>query len=415
MFVHVGFSYLVTTFPTMAESNLKAVDARDKLIPRREPYYAKVRAGCYIGFRKMTSTSVGTWLARCRADANDRQMKTSLGDFEDLAKSKRYDAALLEAERWFATVGMNGSTEVKTVKDACKAYATHVKESSGNRDENEAKARELNSRFVRYVYTHKISNIALAKLVMGQVEQWRNDLASKPVTVNPHATKDVQRTRARSASTLNRDMTALRAALNFAKKRGYVSTDVAWLEALTPVKGADKARDVYISKTERKKLLSHVQVDLRPMLEALCLLPLRPGAMAALRVADFEKRLGVLTIGKDKAGRDRKIKLPAHTWQLFTHQCENKLPAAHVFTRSDGKPWDKDSWKKPFKAAAAESGLSDKATTYCLRHSTITDLVPHLDLLTVAQISGTSVQMIQKHYGHLQPSRAVDALAGLAL
>jgi hypothetical protein len=42
-------------------------------------------------------------------------------------------------------------------------------------------------------------------------------------------------------------------------------------------------------------------------------------------------------------------------------------------------------------------------------------LVPHLDLLTVAQISGTSVAMIQKHYGHLQQERAVDALAGLAL
>jgi len=38
-----------------------------------------------------------------------------------------------------------------------------------------------------------------------------------------------------------------------------------------------------------------------------------------------------------------------------------------------------------------------------------------LDLLTVAKVSGTSVAMIEKHYGHLQKKRAADALAGLAL
>ena len=53
---------------------------------------------------------------------------------------------------------------------------------------------------------------------------------------------------------------------------------------------------------------------------------------------------------------------------------------------------------------------------YTLRHSTITDLVQGgLDLLTVAQVSGTSVAMIEKHYGHLQRDRAAAALAGLAL
>jgi hypothetical protein len=33
----------------------------------------------------------------------------------------------------------------------------------------------------------------------------------------------------------------------------------------------------------------------------------------------------------------------------------------------------------------------------------------------VAQISGTSVRMIEKHYGHLRRDHAAAALAGLAL
>jgi site-specific recombinase XerD len=60
--------------------------------------------------------------------------------------------------------------------------------------------------------------------------------------------------------------------------------------------------------------------------------------------------------------------------------------------------------------------LPKEATAYTLRHSTITDLVRHgLPLLTIAQISGTSAEMIERHYGHLASDAAVKALEGLAL
>jgi site-specific recombinase XerD len=87
-----------------------------------------------------------------------------------------------------------------------------------------------------------------------------------------------------------------------------------------------------------------------------------------------------------------------------------------LFARADGKPWDKDSWKGPNKDSARAAGLPEATTAYTLRHSTITDLVQGgLDLLTIAQVSGTSVAMIEKHYGHLQRKRAAEALAALAL
>ena len=53
---------------------------------------------------------------------------------------------------------------------------------------------------------------------------------------------------------------------------------------------------------------------------------------------------------------------------------------------------------------------------YTLRHSAITDLVTGgLDLLTVAQLAGTSVAMIERHYGHLRGDHAAQALERLAL
>ena len=64
----------------------------------------------------------------------------------------------------------------------------------------------------------------------------------------------------------------------------------------------------------------------------------------------------------------------------------------------------------------AAAKLPAETTAYTLRHSVISDLVHDgLDLLTVAQIGGTSVHMIEKHYGHLQGDIAADALAKLAL
>jgi integrase len=133
-------------------------------------------------------------------------------------------------------------------------------------------------------------------------------------------------------------------------------------------------------------------------------------------VAHFDKRRGTLNIGADKAGADRRIMLPAGTAQFFAENCKDKLPSAPLFSRADGKAWGKDYWKKPVKAAAQAAGLPPEVTAYSLRHSVITDLIgAGLDVLTVARLSGTSIAMIEKHYGHLRAEHAAAALATLAL
>lgn len=137
---------------------------------------------------------------------------------------------------------------------------------------------------------------------------------------------------------------------------------------------------------------------------------------AALTVGDFDHRRSELVVSRDKAGNGRRILLPDLTVALLRGQARSKLPAARLFIRADGLPWDKDAWKGPIKEAVRAAGLPESATAYTLRHSTITDLVTGgLDLLTIAQVSGTSVAMIERHYGHLRREHARDALAMLAL
>jgi integrase len=118
----------------------------------------------------------------------------------------------------------------------------------------------------------------------------------------------------------------------------------------------------------------------------------------------------------DKNGKPRQIALPPCTAEFLTEQCWGKLPLAPIFVRCDGQGWDKDRWKRPIKEAVEAAGLPANAVAYTLRHSIITDLVRGgLPLLTIAQLSGTSVAMIENHYGHLVRDDAEQALATLKL
>ncbi len=407
-------------------TSIETVTARSRLKPRREPYWHKLTKGCYVGFRKMTADSTGTWSARAMDDATGKEVYKALGDLTDTPDHKRFDAAVHAARAWFDHLDKGGSTAKTTIKDVCERYVAHLRATKpktvltayaqarrkGKADgETVRAADDADARFRNYVLDDaKLAATDIAKLTPAMLDQWRKRLQERPTTSGG------SRGQARTASTLNRDMSCLRAALNLAYVDGLVTSDFAWRGKLRPIKDADRRREGYLDKDQRRKFIDKAQPDLAQFLRGLSLLPLRPGALAALTVAEFDKRLGVLKVGKDKAGHDRKIKLPKATAEFFEAATKDKLPAAPIFARADGRAWDKDGWKWPVKAAATAAKLPEGTTAYTLRHSTITDLVHDgLDLLTVAQISGTSVKMIEQHYGHLRGDVAAAALEKLAL
>jgi integrase len=394
----------------MANTKINTVGARDALKPRHTAYWHRVRKGSYLGFRKVSATSPGAWLARFRNEDTGKQLLHSLGKFDKIPANERFDAAMREGELWFKHMGSGGSGEVLTVADACCEYVTDLRQKKRDKAADDAAGR-----FKRWVYPNaKLADTPLLKLTAKVVNEWRTALANTNAMPQD---KSKAATKARSSSTLNRDMTAFRAALNLALENGHVSTDMAWRNKLRPIKNADGRRNVYLDADQRRKLIAEAPTDLAAFLRALSWVPLRPGAMAGLTVAKFDKRLSTLTIGKDKHGGDRAITLPAPAAKFFGEQCKDKLPPAPLLARADGKAWDKDAWKGPIKDAVMAAGLPSDATAYALRHSTITDLIAlhKLDTMTVAQLSGTSLQMIERHYGHLLREHAANALARLAL
>ena len=75
-------------------------------------------------------------------------------------------------------------------------------------------------------------------------------------------------------ATVNRDMVPVRAALGQTLKPGEPNTYAAWQEVLQPFKGADRRRELYLDRDERKKLLDATGNAAHPFIKALCLLPL---------------------------------------------------------------------------------------------------------------------------------------------
>jgi integrase len=383
--------------------DLSRVGARDTLKSQREPHWQRLRAGCFLGFRPSKRGGAGSWIARVY-DVDTRAYKLkALGDFGTMAANERFTAAKKEAEALADKIEAGGvvRAKIETVADACREYAVPRPEAEG--------------RFKRFVYDDPIATVKLDKLRRRHLLEWRKRLTDTPAQIS-RAKSGERRVRSRAASTVNREMAVLRAALTKVLSHGQPNSEAAWQEALQAIPNADGRRTVYLDRAQRRKLLANIDVEAEPFVRGLCLLPLRPGALAELTAGDFDKRTSELMIGKDKTGKPRRIQVPADAAKLLGAQCKNKLPTAPLFMRENGKAWNRDSWKHPIADAVKKAGLPAEATAYTLRHSTITDLVRlGLPLLTIAQISGTSAEMIERHYGHLARDAAVKALAGLAL
>lgn len=388
-------------------TDLSKIGERDRLKPRKgdEPHWQRLRAGSYIGYRPSKREGRGTWFARAYDTDTAKYRRQPLGDYGMFTGNDVFAQAKRDAEAWVDRVESGGvrAEKVETVADACCAY---LKVKPGSIAEGV---------FRRHVYSDPIAKIRLDKLRRHHLTAWRIRLEEAPALVSRRK-RGEKVTKERAKSTVNRDMVPLRAALGTVLTPGAPGTDAAWQEALRPHRGADRRRGLYIDLAERKRLLESADAAVAPFIRAMCILPLRPGAIAALCASDFDKRTRSLTFGKDKNGRPRQIAVPQLIADFLAAQVKGKMPAARMFIRADGRAWNKDAWKHPIKDAAMAAKLPSGLSAYTLRHSVITDLVRDgLPILTVAQLSGTSVSMIEKHYGHLVRNDAENALAKLAI
>jgi len=370
---------------------LNRVDQRSRLPIRRDPYWQRITTGQYLGFRRISRDTPGTWLARFYDGR--RYHSHPLGDFSNLPEKDRFDSAMAAALPWFRHKSAGGLSGDLTVISACATYVDYLKiERSADA------ARDAKGRFKRLIDSSPLGSVKLGKLTPRHIAEW------KKVYLESQCAK----------ASFNRNATALRAALNLAHQRQEVLSDFAWREELRPLKNATRRRKQYLSPAERRALIESAAAEVRPFLKALTLIPVRPGDIAKLRVGDLDLSARTLRIPAGKTGA-RDIPLSSKALAHFSGCARGKHPSAWLVGRSHGGPWSRFAWRDQIREAVKIAKLPRTTVAYTLRHSTITDLVTDgLDLFTVAQISGTSIAMIEAHYGHLQQEHARAALERLS-
>jgi integrase len=219
-----------------------------------------------------------------------------------------------------------------------------------------------------------------------------------------------------SKANANRNTSALKAALNQAVKARLVSIEKAreWHDPKR-LKDAGIRRDLYLDRNQRRRLRDACEGAVRDLVEGAMLTGCRAGELTKAPCSAFDERTKTFTAKTGKTGR-RSIPLSPDALALVRQLSKDKLPEVPLFTRDDGKPWAHSDWDKLVRNAAAKADLPKGVCLYTLRHSFITQtLLEGLSTLEVSKMVGTSLTMIEKHYGHLVTDTARERLAKVAL
>lgn len=377
-------------------TKIDSKQARDKLESRSEPYWHRIRVGLHLGYRK-SHTGDGTWIAR-RTEGTKKTYQ-ALGQFFDVDKPKRtaFDAACAAATTWAGNADAGVEVHGTTIEAACRAYVSRQLSEKGKGNADDAEGR-----FRRLVYGTEFGRVRLDKLTTVKVRAWRDAQLPKG------ADEDSER---RAKDSINRNLATFKAALNMALADRLVSTDAGW-KTVTAFEKVGRRRELFLSREQRAALLAACPPGLRELVHGLMLTALRPGELAAANAGDFDKKHGTLNIRKSKTDT-RIVPLSTAAVRWFTELIRERIGAHPLVADDFGARWDKDKWKKPFKAASKAAGLPADTVTYSLRHAAISELlVGGMAMHAVAKIAGTSTDMIDKHYGHLcieRTRRQLDA------
>lgn len=377
---------------------------RNALEARREPYWAApLKRGRHVGFRKLEN-GTGTWIARLRDD-DGKQHYRSLGQ---LTKDFDYDEAKRAAEVWFGDFAVGVHDAPATVAGACKEYVAALaadgrgavakgdRRKSSDASPGWGATHDVEMRFKRFIYDEPIGKVGLDKIRTAKLRDWRNALPGS---------KDSQ----------NRNWAALRAALNLAVTNRRVNPAAAqeWRD-VKQHRNAKRRRTLFLDLKQRRALLKASGGALRDLVEAAMHTGARPGELASAKRSQFDARTQTIRFSGKTGTRD--VPLSPAAVKFFARVAKGKLPTAPLLPGDDGRPWPHSGWDAGVKAAAKEAKLPDGTVLYTLRHSWVTEaLRGGMSTLDVARLTGTSLQMIQQHYGHLVADSARERLAQVTM
>lgn len=356
---------------------------RGKLKPRREPYWHKLQLGGYLGYRR--TKHGGTWVARCRTK-NSKQQYESFGELSEYSDGEQFDEAQKLCWDWFKSLGAKtGAAYI--INDVIDDYVKHIEINN-----SPASAKDIQQRLAKHAKP-KLGNIRITKLSMADVSGWRDSLV--------RLSDDKEDVR-KSKDGANRLLSMLKAGLNLAYRKDIVGTDKAW-RRVSAFKDVGIARKIFLTNKQAESLLKTTNGNFRSLVKSALLTGARYGEIANAKVEDFDLHQKVLRLDGKTGPRD--CYLSTETLKHLTSLTVDKLPSAFLHIKEDGSNWGKAHQQRPMSDAIKKAKLPKETTFYALRHTHISRaLLAGVNVQVIAENCGTSVRMIEKHYGKFMQS-----------
>ena len=206
-------------------------------------------------------------------------------------------------------------------------------------------------------------------------------------------------------------MGALRQALAAAERWGYIGRNPAKLAGRNP-QPPPRAVRVYTAD-ELEAIAAELSVIYRPLPAFAAATGLRPEEWAALERRDVDRAAGVVNVRRTvsdgeivdlgKTTRSRR-QVPLSSRALATiDELAPRLPHVLLFPAPAGGLLHLDNFRRRQWAPAIEaSGVAKPARIYDLRSTFASRaLAAGVSAFELARVMGTSVQMIERHYGTL--------------
>lgn len=407
------------------DARIETREARRKLAVQSEPHWRAIVQGAHVGYYK--GTRRGTWLVRWRKPEGGYG-KATLGEADDtrdadganvLDYRQAQQKALEQIARWERQEAPEAPSVPATVAEVVNEYlewtAKHRRASTAREWRYMARAHIL----------PVLGKLEVAKLTTARVRKWHEALAEQPGRLRTRPgkkqryrepTDDPDAIRARRA-TANRNLTVLKAALNYAWQSGRIpGSDEAW-RRVKAFRGADAARVRYLQTEECRRLLNACPEDFRKIVRGALVSGARYGELCRADVRDFNPDSASLLVRESKAGRPRHIPLDDDAAAFLATLAAGRRPNEPLFIRADGGRWGKSHQRRPLIEACVAARIEPAIGFHVLRHTWASlRIMAGLHLMVVAHVLGHSdTRMAEKHYGHLAQSFIRNAVRGTAM
>lgn len=240
------------------------------------------------------------------------------------------------------------------------------------------------------------------------------------VVLHNHFNRLSKTGKVRAANTVDRDVNAVKAAFNFARKIDRNVPDFEWVK-----NNQDDSRCRWLTKEEKRKFLDAFD-DLAARDLATFLFGTGSRIGNAMDLRWRHVRLGEdagaseVTLstqkGKGKRYRERKIPMTREVFEVLKRRWHegSRLEGDYVFRRSDGEVWgQRKNVYRHWNEACVRAGVED-FTPHDARHTFASHLVQGgVTLIAVRDLLGHTDMSMVERYAHLAPSHHREAMRAL--